>query len=240
MTDFIKISYTGRVKNGPVFDTTSKEVAEKEGVFDEKKIYALFPVVVGGGQVIPGLDEKLKGMKSGDKKKVEIPPEKGYGNKDPKLIRLVPRSVFKKERITPIPGMPIELDGRPARIQTVAGGRVRVDFNHELAGKTLTFEVKVEEKAATDADKARFLVERSFNDSKDFDIKLKAGMLEIRIPEKAYKDRNILVRKASLAAEIFKYLGNNKITFTEEWSKVENKPEGGGGKDDQHDAKGDS
>ena len=240
MTDFIKISYTGRVKNGLVFDTTSKEVAKKEGVYDEKKIYALFPVVVGGGQVIPGLDEKLKGMKKGDRKKVEIPPEKGYGNKDPKLIRLVPRAVFKKERITPIPGMPIELDGRPARIQTVAGGRVRVDFNHELAGKTLTFEVKVEEKAATDADKVRFLVERSFNDSKGFDIKLKAGTLEIRIPENAYKDRNILVRKAALAAEIFKYLGNSKITFTEEWQKADNKPSGDGGKNDQHDTKGDS
>jgi len=240
MTDFIKISYTGRVKDGRVFDTTSAEVAKKEGVFDEKKIYALLPVVVGGGQVIPGLDEKLKAMKKGDKKKVEIPPEKGYGKKDPKLVRLVPRAVFKKEKITPIPGMPIELDGRYARIQTVAGGRVRVDFNHELAGRTLVFEVKVEEKAGTDADKVRFLIERNFNDSKDFVVKLSAGTIEIKIPENAYKDRNILVRKASLAAEVFKYLSGNKIIFTEEWHKADDKSGGVGGKNDKHDTKRDS
>ncbi len=220
MADFIKISYTGRIKGGRVFDTTSAEVAKREGIFDSKKSYALFPMVVGGGQVIPGMDEELKGMKKGDRKKIEIPPEKGYGNKDPKLIRLVPRSVFKKERINPIPGMSINLDGKPARIQTVAGGRVRVDFNHELAGKTLVFDVKVEKKATTNADRVRFLIERSFNDSVGFDIKPNAGTVEIRIPENAYKDRDILMRKATLAAEIFKHLGSSRVIFTEEWSKA--------------------
>jgi len=232
MTDFGKISYTGRVKDGPVFDTTSEEVAKKEGIYDEKKIYALLPVAVGEGQVIPGMDEKLKRMKTGEEKTIEIPPEKGYGKRDPNLIKLVSKSIFKKQDMNPIPGMMIELDGRPARIQTVAGGRVRVDFNHELAGKTLVFDVKVEEKADTEEDKIRYLIKRSFNSSENFDINLNNGKIDVRIPENAYRDRNILVRKAALAAEIFKYLSMDTILFTEIWENPKEKSDEVVGKND--------
>ncbi len=217
MTDFIKISYTGRIKDGPVFDTTKEEVAKKENIYDEKKSYSLLPVVVGGGQLIAGMDEELKNIKLGEEKTIEILPEKGYGKRNPDLIRLVSKSIFKKQGLNPIPGMVVELDSRPARIQTVAGGRVRVDFNHELSGKTLVFTVKVEEKADAEEDKVKYLIERSFNTCENFGIKTDNGKIEIHIPENTYKDKNILARKASLAAEIFKYLGKNAITFTEIW-----------------------
>jgi len=226
--DFVKISYTARIKEGKVFDTTSTDIAKKEGIFDEKKIYKPLAIVIGESQVVAGLDDVLKEMKINEKRTVEIPPEKAYGQRDPKLIRLIPLGAFKKQKITPIPGMPIELDGRIAKVQTVAGGRVRVDFNSELAGKTIVFDVKLEEKAKNDEEKVKYLIERSFNDSKDFEIKLKSKAVEITLPETASKDRNILLRKASLSAEIFKYLDPNEITFTENWKnpkKVEKKEE---------------
>jgi len=217
MTDFVKISYTARVKDGPIFDTTSEEVAKKEGIYDEKKIYSLLPVAVGEGQLIQGLDEELENLKPGEEKTIEIPPEKGYGKKDPDKISVISKSAFKKQGVNPIPGMVMTLDDKPARIQTVTGGRVRVDFNHELAGKTLVFNVKVEEKANTDEDKIRYLIERSFNSSENFGINVNNGETDIQVPEKAYRDRNILVRKAALVAEIFKYLGKDAILFTEIW-----------------------
>jgi len=223
MTDFIKISYTGKVKDGRVFDTMREDIAKKEGIYDEKRTYKSLPIMVGEGHVLPGLDEALKVMKVGEEKTVEIPPEKGYGKRNPDLIRLVPIRRFKEQKITPIPGMPIEIDGKIARVQTVAGGRVRIDFNPELAGKTLIFDVKVEEKARTKEDKIKFLLGRSFNNSDNFGIKQTGKSLTITIPENAYKDRNILARKASFTAETFKYLDVNKIKFDEVWKKEKNK-----------------
>ncbi len=219
MTDFIKISYTAKIKDGRVFDTTREDIAKKEGIYDEKRTYKPLPIVVGEGHVVRGLDEALEGMKVGKEKTIEIPPEKGYGKRNPDLIRIVPLRKFKEQKITPIPGMPIEIDGKIARVQTVAGGRVRVDFNPELAGKILIFDVKIEERARTREDKIKFLLERSFNSSDNFGIKQAKKSLTITIPESAYKDRNILARKASFTAETFKYLDINKIKFDEVWEK---------------------
>lgn len=223
MADFIKISYTGKLDDGKVFDTTSEKVAKKEGIFDEKRVYTPLPVIVGEGQVIKGLDEALDAMKVGEEKTIEVPPEKAYGRRNPDLVRIIPLKKFKEQKINPIPGMPIDIDGRVARVQTVAGGRVRVDFNHELAGRTLVFEVKVEEKATTDKDKVVFLVKKNFNSDEDFGVKKKEKELFMTIPEKAYKDRNLLMRKAGFSAEAFKYLTIDRIMFSEVWVKPEKK-----------------
>lgn len=223
--NFIKISYTGKIKDGRVFDTTSEEIAKKEGIYNEKGTYRPMPVILGEGQVIQGLDDALKEMTAGEEKTIEIPPEKAYGNRDSNLLRLVPLGMFKKQRITPVPGMPVELDGRIARIQTVAGGRVRVDFNSDLAGKTVVFDVKVEEIAGTDEEKVRYLIERNFRDDENFNITISEKNLDISMPEKAYREKNILIRKASFAAEVFKYLGMDKIAFSEIWENKKGEKE---------------
>ncbi|MDD5111480.1 MAG: peptidylprolyl isomerase [Candidatus Altiarchaeota archaeon] len=226
--DFVRIDYTARVKDGPVFDTTDAENARKEKVFDSKRVYRPMPVIVGEGQVVKGLEEALASMAVGEEKTVELSPDKAFGPKDPEMVRLVPIKYFKQQGLNPIPGMPVELDGRHARIQTVAGGRVRVDFNHELAGKTVVYSVKVVSKAASDNDKANFLVERSFNDAEGFAIAFKGKDVSLDLPEKVFMDRNLTVRKASLSAEFFKYLDASSVTYTESWKskKAGGKKEG--------------
>ena len=216
---FVKISYTGRIKDGSVFDTTDKETAEKEKIIDEKRIYRPVPVVIGEKQVLPGLDDELKEMKAGEEKEVMLPPEKAYGQKDPNLIRLVPMKAFKQQNMMPIPGMVIELDGRPAKIQTVSGGRVRVDFNAELAGKTLEYKIKIDDEAKTQDQRLKFLIERSFNTLEGFEVRINARKIEIVIPEKSYKDRNLLVRKASLVTEIFRFTDVDSVTYADTWKK---------------------
>ena len=221
---FVKISYTGRVKDGPVFDTTDKEAAKKEGIFEEKRVYKPLPVILGHHQIIPGLEDVVKEMNVGEEKDVEILPAKAYGERNPELVRLIPLKAFRDQKINPIPGMRLELDGRPAKIQTVAGGRVRVDFNSDLAGKTLAYKVKLEGEAKKIEEKIEFLVERSFNTADDFEVKISGANIEVKIPDTAFRDRNILVRKASLASEIFGYTSLENVTFTETWKKVKDKP----------------
>lgn len=220
--EFIKINYTGKVKDGKVFDTTYAEKAKKHEIFEDSRAYQPLSVAVGEKQVIEGLDEALEGMNVGDKKTVEIGPEKGYGRKKTDMVRLVPIKHFKREGFTPIPGMPVEIDNMRGRVQTVSGGRVRVDFNHELAGKTLVFEIEVVEKAKNDTEKIGYLLERNFAGIEGFKTDIKAKKLGIELPEQAFRDRQLMVRKASMAAEAFKLLGMESVRFVEDWVNPKN------------------
>ena len=223
--DFVRIDYTASIKDGKTFDSTDADTARKENIFDDKRVYKPLPIVVGEGHVVKGLDEILGQMKVGLEKTIEVSPDKAFGERDVSQIRLVPLKVFKQQGINPIPGMPVELDGRMARIQTVAGGRVRVDFNHDLAGKIIVYKIKMVSKSTSDKDKINLLVERSFNEAEDFKINLTGKKLNLELPEKVCRDKNILYRKASLSAELFKYLSLSEVTYSETWKnpKVEKK-----------------
>lgn len=221
MSKFIKISYTGRIKDGRIFDTTDEKIAQEEDIYDEKKVYGPIPLITGEKQIIDGLDSVLQEMQVGEEKTTEIPPEKAYGVRNPELVRLIPMRAFKKQKITPIPGMPVELDGKLARIQTVTGGRVRVDFNPELAGKTVVYDIKVEETAETNEDKIKYLLERTFNSIEGVEFELTDKNLRVTIPENLLKDNALGVKKAFLTTEIFKYLDVESTTFEEIWKKEE-------------------
>ena len=100
----------------------------------------------GAGNIIPGLEAALSGMKAGEEVQVEVPPEAGYGQRDEGLVQDVPRGAF--EGIDEIePGMQFQAESEQgARIITVTGvdnDVITVDGNHPLAGETLTFDVEV-------------------------------------------------------------------------------------------------
>ncbi len=103
---FVKIAYTGRVKDGEVFDSTSEEIAKKEGIYSEKKYYSPMTVIVGEGQVLEGLDDALSEMEKGEEREIVIPPEKAYGPRSPDHVRLVSLGEFRKKTSTPCPGCP--------------------------------------------------------------------------------------------------------------------------------------
>src|SRR4051812_21484363 len=98
--------------------------------------------VAGSGQIIPGLDEQLIGMKIGEKKRVVVSPEKGYGLLNPNALQKVPLTAFRDTKNLK-PGMAItgNNNGRPvqAKVVSVDKKTVTLDTNHPLAGKTLTF-----------------------------------------------------------------------------------------------------
>ncbi len=137
--DFVKIHYTGRVKEtGEVIDTTREEVAE-EHYLDVRPGPVV--VVVGAGMVWEPVEEELKGRKPGDSFEVEVPPEKAFGERDASLVRTYRRSEVRGE-VRP-GGTVVTPEGRRGRVVSVDGGRVRVDLNHPLAGRTLVYEVEV-------------------------------------------------------------------------------------------------
>jgi FKBP-type peptidyl-prolyl cis-trans isomerase SlyD len=98
-------------------------------------------------------------MKDGEEKTIQLPPEEAFGERDPKLVQLVPMSEFKKQGIKPQVGMAITSEGNTGIIRSVSGGRVRLDFNHELAGKNLEYQMKVDSVIEDDVEKVKSLID---------------------------------------------------------------------------------
>lgn len=142
--DFIKIDYVGKLESGEIFDLTNEELAKKENIYNPKIKYRPIPIIVGAGFVIPGLDKALSEMKIGEKKSINIRPEDGFGQRNPSLIKVVPRNAFKD--VEPRQGMIVDFSGIKGRIQSVSAGRIMVDFNNPLAGKVLIYDLEVKEK----------------------------------------------------------------------------------------------
>ena len=141
--DFVEFDFVGRVKiTNQVFDLSVADVAKKENIFREGHEYKPLAICAGAGHIIPGLDKALIGKEFGKEYEFDLPPEQGFGKRNPKLISLTSLSVFRKKNINPVPGMQLDLDGRIATVRSVTGGRVVLDYNPPLAGKELHYWIK--------------------------------------------------------------------------------------------------
>lgn len=227
--DFVKLDYVAKVKEtGEVFDTTVEETAKKEHLYKEGDIYEPKLVVVGEGWVLKALDESLTTMEIGKSTVVEILPDKAFGQRDPEKIRRVALKQLLAREINPSVGMRIEYGGKSATVRAVGAGRVLLDFNPPLAGKTLVYEVTVREKLKTVEEKIRALIHRRIPavDGNKFDFKVRAKTVTIEIPEEAFYLEGIQVAKRGTALDIQRFFP--KITSCKffETFKTETKLEG--------------
>ncbi|ASJ00470.1 FKBP-type peptidyl-prolyl cis-trans isomerase [Thermococcus gorgonarius] len=220
--DVIRLKYTGRIKEtGEIFDTTEEEIAKEAGIYKENGVYGPVPIAVGAGHVIQGLDEQLEGLEVGKKYEIIIPPEKGFGKRDPKLIKVFTLGQLRRAGIYPIPGMPIELetgDGRKlkGRILTVSGGRVRIDFNHPYAGKHLVYEVEVTEKVEDPIEKVKALIELRLPRIPLEKVVIEVGEKDVTVdfrPVLDEVDRNTLVLGEILLESDLKFIGYEEVKF---------------------------
>ena len=102
---------------------------------------------MGDGSISPAFEAELSGLKAGDKKTFTLAPEDAYGMPNPDNIYYVDRSKFSADapaKVGAIIGFAMP-DGSelPGLVRDVVGDSVTVDFNHPLAGQTLTFNVEI-------------------------------------------------------------------------------------------------
>ena len=228
-SDFIIVDYTGKVKEtGEVFDTTSEEIAKEKKLYKEGELYEPRLVVVGEGWVLKALDEALPTFKLKKKNSVEIPPEKAFGNRDPEKVRLVPLRRLAARGITPKLGAQIDYDKRLATVRTIGSGRVQLDFNPPLAGKTLIYEVTVKKKLKTDAEKISALIHRRIPavEAEKFSFKVGKANVAVKMPDEALYVEGIQLAKRGIALDIQRYLQEiTTVKFIETFKKRETKPQ---------------
>ena len=102
----------------------------------------------GKGRIVPGLEEALEGLTVGDKKVVTLPPDKAYGERNPKALQEVPKRVFADaDKLSPGDEVAGQSGNNQLRavVKEVKDEVLVLDFNHPLAGRTLEFDVEIVE-----------------------------------------------------------------------------------------------
>nr|WP_218173395.1 FKBP-type peptidyl-prolyl cis-trans isomerase [Pseudomonas gingeri] len=128
----VTLHFALRLENGDTVDST----------FD--KTPATFKV--GDGSLLPGFEAALFGFKAGDKRSLTIPAENAFGQPNPQNVQIIPRSQFQGMELSE--GLLVIFNDAantelPGVVKAFDDVEVTVDFNHPLAGKTLTFDVEI-------------------------------------------------------------------------------------------------
>lgn len=219
---YVLVDYTIRVKEtGELVDTTVEEEAVKAGVRDTSKTYEPRLVVVGKGLLLKAVEDELVGMKASERKSFEIAPEKAFGQRDPANVRTIPLRRFKDADAPLRVGAVVNVEGRQGVVRSIGSGRVQVDFNHYLAGKTLLCDIEVKSILTDDLEKIKNLLHLRIPDIaiEKFEITLSPPEARIKLPEEAFLVPGLQLAKRALAKEIKEAAkGVEKVVFVEEYS----------------------
>ena len=135
--DKIKVEYTGTLEDGTVFDSTKHGDHAHPLEFE-----------VGSGQIIPGFEKAVMGMKKGEEKEIKLESAEAYGDPNPELVKKIPRDQLPKQELKPGMMLGMKLPNGmqlPAKITEISDESVTIDMNHPLAGKVLNFKIKIVE-----------------------------------------------------------------------------------------------
>lgn len=226
--DIIYIDYIGYVaENNEVFDTTIEEEAKKAGIYKADTVYEPIIVAVGKGWVVKGLDESLIGKEEGEEYVVDVPAEKGYGERDPKKIK-----IFTEKRLRELdvkgeiaPGKVVIVNGLPAVVRVISGGRVLLDFNPPLAGKALRYKVIIRKICKTLRERVEAIINRRSKDlynNVKIKISEKTKTIEVLLGDYTLKNPALQIVKKEVANDILSVINEiNKIRFVEEMIREE-------------------
>ena len=222
--DFILIDYVTKIEEtGEIFDTTLEEEAKTGGIFKGETLYEPMLIVVGEAWVLKELDQSLIGLEVETPTVIEIPPEKGFGLRDPRKIRLMPIRRFRNKQVNLYPGAQIDVDGNLAVVRSVGSGRVQLDFNPPLAGKTLIYDLTVKTKLEGEEEKIMALIHRRIPSVEiaKFKAQIDEKEISIDLPEDSFYLEGVQYAKRGIASDIQRFFSNfEKIMFVESFIKA--------------------
>ena len=203
--------YDGKAKGSDdVVDTTRKARAGSEP--------APQLIAVGEGWVLAALDEAIASMSAGEERTIEVPPERAYGARDPGKVRMIPLRKLGEDAEKVGVGDTIEIDGRKGAIRYIGSGRVQVDYNHQHAGKTIVYSVRVVRALEADADKTTAIIEKGMKDvGRGTTSTLSGETLEVMIPRAAFRASGLQPAKHMIQHDVFRFVpAVKRLRFVEE------------------------
>lgn len=220
--DWILLEYTVVVKDdNKVVETTSESVAKEANIYRPDEVYEPRLIILGENKLWEPLENALLNADEGKDVEVEIPPEKAYGPRDPSKVRITSIREFHRHGVVPKVDDVVEIEGNRARVISISGGRVTLDFNHPLAGKTLVVRGKVVKRLAAKEEKVGYIVKQYMPrlqlDKISASFSQDGSELHVKLPAEALlyeKVGNILLQIASDLGSRFGEV--KKVVFSQE------------------------
>ena len=173
--DFIEIEFTGKTKDGKIFDSNIKE--DLKSISSEIEAKPLI-LCLGQGMFLKGVEDFLIGKDLGDYS-IELSSENAFGKRNNKLIQVIPLKVFIEQKLNPVTGAIFNFDNRLGKVLTTSGGRVIVDFNNPLAGKDIFYKIKVLRKVEDKHEQIKAFNEFLFKKDFKFEINEKKLIMHV-------------------------------------------------------------
>jgi peptidylprolyl isomerase len=220
---FVLIDYVIKTReSGELVDTSIEEEARKAGVTDTTRTYEPRLSIVGRGFILKAIEDELVGMPVGGYKSFEIPPEKAFGERDPSKVKVIPLRKFKDVEQPIGVGSKVIINGREGYIRSIGSGRVQVDFNHYLAGKTLLCDIWVRKIITDDVEKIYSLLHSRIPEAnrENTTIILEKPTVTIKLSKDLYLLSGLQMVKQVVAREVMELIPNvEKVVFVEEYEK---------------------
>ncbi len=221
----IYVNYTAKVKDtGEAIESTVADEAKKLNIYDPDRRYEPRLVSIGEDWVLKGLDEEISKMSVGERKTVELPPEKAWGDRDPTQLRMIPLRKFGEKADEMRTGDTVDVDNRLGVVRFIGSGRAQVDFNHRLAGKTLVYDVEIVSQVDTEEQKIRALIKRRFPGEvgEKMEFAQSDGTVTIKVPEDAFMAEGLQVIKRGISNDTVHFLpAVNAVVFEEVYKRKE-------------------
>jgi len=218
---YVLLNYTAKVKEtGDIIETTFEQEARKVGIYKAGVVYEPRLVVPGEGWLLKAVEEGLLGAEKSETRVIEVPPEKAFGPRDPYKIRIVPLRKFARKDVTPVVGGVVTLDDKQGVVRSIGSGRVQVDFNPPLAGKSLVYECTVEKIILDDEEKLRALLHDRIPEVEisKFSLTRNGSEIAIDLPRETYLLPNLQLSKRIMAKRIQDHFpGTDTVVFVEKY-----------------------
>jgi len=216
----ILINYTTKIKEtGEVIETTIEEVAKANKIYKEGAKYEPKLIALGKGWILKALEEEIQKLNVGDKATIEVPPEKAFGNRDPSKIKVIPLRKFGEKAKDVRVGDQVEYNGQIGTVISINSGRVQIDFNDKLAGKTLIYEIEIVKEITDINEKIERLIKRRM-DIQNPVYKVDQGKVRIEVPEQYFLTDGLQYIKRAIANDILDVIPEiSQVEFAEIYTK---------------------
>ncbi|ADY00902.1 MAG: peptidylprolyl isomerase [Vulcanisaeta sp.] len=220
--DYVLLEYTVIDKDdNKVVETTVEDKAKEAGIYRPDEIYEPRLIIIGETKLFEPLEQAITNVSEGQEITVEVPPDKAFGQRDPSKVRVISIREFYRYGKLPKVGDIVEVNNQQGRVVSITGGRVTLDFNHPLAGRTLIITAKVVKKLETTEDKVKYIVKQYIPrieiDKVNVELGEGGSIITIKLPIETLFMENIGTIKARIADDIGnKFTNINKVVFIDE------------------------
>ncbi|MGC8543036.1 MAG: peptidylprolyl isomerase [Vulcanisaeta sp.] len=220
--DYVLLEYTVIDKDdNKVVETTIEDKAREAGIYRPDEVYEPRLIILGETKLFEPLEQAIINSSEGQEVTVEVPPDKAFGQRDPAKVRIISIREFYRYGKLPKVGDLVEVNNQQARVVSITGGRVTLDFNHPLAGKTLIVTAKVVKKLETTEEKIKYLIKQYIPrlelDKVSVELSQDGSTVTIKLPIETLFMENIGTLRARIADEIGNRITSvKKVLFVDE------------------------